>query len=86
MSHPDNKRERFLIGDREGKRRSKGRCNFKTVKERQEYQDAFRKRYRDTTKLCSCEMCGNPRKRGELTMQERRYNVSLNDIQIILKR
>jgi len=76
MSHPCNKRERFLIGDREGRRRSKGRCNFRTVKERQKYQDAFRKRYRNTTKLCSCEMCGNPRRlRGELTMQERRHGV-----------
>ena len=29
---------------------------------------------RNTTKLCSCPMCGNPRKYlGELTLQERRY-------------
>ena len=26
-------------------------------------------------KVCSCWMCGNPRKLGEITMQERRANL-----------
>ena len=74
MSHPCNKRESFLIGDRKGQRRVVGHCIYKTKGDRQEYLDIARKRQRNTTKRCSCEMCGNPRKYfGDLTMQERRY-------------
>lgn len=80
MSHPGNKRERFFIGDRKGQRRVVGHCIYKTKGDRQEYLDVARKRQRNTTKLCSCSMCGNPRRhRGELTMQERRYGVDSNE-------
>ena len=74
MSHPSNKRERFLIGDRKGKKRVIGYCTFKTIGDRQEYFNKASKRHRNTTKLCSCEMCGNPRKFfSEVTMQEKKH-------------
>jgi hypothetical protein len=73
MSHPCNKRERFLIGDREGKRRSKGRCIFKAIGERQAYLDTFRKRHRDTTKLCSCFLCEKPIKKQVLISKDKGF-------------
>jgi hypothetical protein len=77
MSHPRNKRERFLISDCKGRRRSEGYwrtlCAFKSDKERQQFFEKQKQIRRNTTKLCSCEMCGNPRRlRKEVTMQERK--------------
>jgi hypothetical protein len=81
MSHPGNKRERFLIGDRKGQRRVVGHCIYKTKGDRQEYLDVASKRRRSTTTLCSCAMCGNPRRlRGEITMQERRHGIDTKNV------
>jgi hypothetical protein len=72
MSHPLNKRERFLIGVR------------KSVKRTDSWGYAgkwlYRHRYlrRNTTKLCSCMMCGNARKWYGKTMQEKKFEESLN--------
>ena len=81
MSHPGNKRERFLIGDRKSQRRVVGHCIYKTKGDRQKYLDVARKRQRNTTKLCSCSMCGNPRRfYAELTMQERRHDIGSKNV------
>ena len=73
MSHPIDRRQRFLIGMRKGEKRAKGYWNrVAGTPEWFKLQGALR---RDTTKLCSCPMCGNPRRLlGELTMQERVQN------------
>jgi hypothetical protein len=73
MSHPVSKRERFLIGSHKGKKRAEGQCaSWKGDHEKWLFRNS--RRLRDTTKLCNCRMCANPRKVfGEATMQERRY-------------
>ena len=83
MSHPRNKRERFLIGERKGLKRSKGYWNcFPEIQDRKEAERltlSNARVRRNTTKLCSCEICGNPRrarwtnKKEKLTLQERRF-------------
>jgi hypothetical protein len=89
MSHPQNKRERFQIGNVKAKKRFNGEnvCSWlpeewseKKIKEWTEKGIGLR---RKTTKLCSCEMCGNPRrsqwntKLDKLTMQEKRFIQSM---------
>jgi hypothetical protein len=84
MSHPKNRLERHVIGYHHGVRRSNGysgrwplpkEWSEEKVKEWKERDIGLRK---DTTKLCSCSMCRNPRHSGwynsgdQLTMQERR--------------
>jgi hypothetical protein len=78
MSHPRNKRERFLIGDNKGRKRIK---EFKPSRflTKEWFKRQIRRR-RNTTKLCSCSMCGNPRRKSlkdKLTMQERKFFESL---------
>jgi hypothetical protein len=59
MSHPANKHARVDTGRNKSRSRVHGK------------QDP--RRFRNTTKLCSCYMCGNPRKYFEdITMQEKR--------------
>ena len=82
MPHPRNKRERSLIGKRKGEKRAKGETGGWTwetfsEEEKQERLRIWSYRRRDTTKICSCHMCGNPRrvewnKKDKLTMQERK--------------
>jgi putative IMPACT (imprinted ancient) family translation regulator len=81
MSHPNNRRERFLVG----KRKSYNRvflfycCDLHTKDELREMIERNSRHHRDTTKICSAvRCCGNPRKRGELTMQELRFFESCN--------
>lgn len=83
MPHPRNRRERFFIGKRKGEVRAAGEtCGFtwshRTEEEKQESLKRWAYLRRETTKPCSCSMCGNPRrnrwgkKSEQLTMQERR--------------
>ena len=81
MSHPKDRRHRFLIGETKGKRRGyrywNGMKHIKDDAEREKLLKRASYRRRDTTKCCSCSMCGNPRrdawnKKGKLTMQEKR--------------
>ena len=78
MSHPENRRERFLIGKKLGEKRGYGYWGgFYSVRDEARRKEDLRVasyKRRDTTKLCSCEMCGNPRKwsKDKLTMQEKK--------------
>jgi hypothetical protein len=57
MSHPKSRRERFLIGQRKGKKRAFGYWNgakFKNGNEKTEFLEKNAQLRRDTTKLCSC--------------------------------
>ena len=82
MSHPKDRRHRFLIGVRHGIRRAEGEVRglkSKTAFEKWAYLR------RNTTTLCSCSMCGNPRRtawkgKDKLTMQE----LKLEDIRNLL--
>lgn len=73
MSHPKNKRDRFLVGVRKGKKRADGYwgdCAGLTG----DFMEKMAQLRRNTTKLCSCAMCGNPRRKlKDLTIQEKRY-------------
>ena len=90
MSHPKNKRERFLIGDHKARKRFYGETvtwtwpeEWTEEKKEQWFQHAIALR-RKTTKLCSCQMCRNPRHsiyyKGDsrLTMQEVKFKQSLD--------
>jgi len=72
--HPHNKRERAIIGRFKGIKRTKG--HFHWMSDKDETKQLIEKEirlHRDTTKLCSCSMCGNPRKtlgNGNETFQE----------------
>lgn len=74
MSHPRNKRERFLVGKRKGEKRADGLCGNDSRES--EWFVRTARAMRDTTKLCSCTMCIGPRRNpwnkgdGKLTTQE----------------
>ena len=78
MSYPKNKRERFFIGDNKAKRRFYGETAIlSSTLEGREKRIAKR---RETTKLCSCSMCGNPRRKSwkdKLTIQEKKFFESI---------
>lgn len=79
MSYPKNKRERFLIGKHKGIRRALGEMDGFSSKE---YFERWAYLRRNTTKLCSCSMCGNPRRKAwkdKLTMQEKKFFESLRN-------
>jgi len=66
MSHPKNRHERKVVGKNKSKKRVPDFLSKDDF-------DKESRRYRDTTKLCSCAMCGNKRKFfGEKTIQEKR--------------
>ncbi len=84
MSHPKDRLERFLIGKRLGVKRSIGYWSgFKWVRDKSEegqleFRESAAYLRRNTTKLCSCSLCGNPRRvawkhKDKLTMQEKRF-------------
>ena len=82
MSYPKNKYERFLKGKRKAYERVSlfFSPNLHNKDKLEELVENCAKHYRDTTKRCSsCMCCGNPRKRGGLTIQERRFLSSLKD-------
>ena len=76
MPHPRNKWERFLTGKRKGEKRARGMSDtFDTYSSRWFVHTS--RLLRNTTKVCSCSMCGNPRhvewnKKDKLTLQEKR--------------
>lgn len=75
MSHPINKRERFLAGKQKGLKRVSlwyiGDLYTKEKKKKLELESS--RTHRDSTKRCSCFMCRNPRKNGEITLQEKKF-------------
>jgi hypothetical protein len=82
MSHPKDRRERFLIGKNKGNKRGYRYWNgFNYIKdpdEREELMAIASYKRRNTTKLCSCHMCANPRRgpwkgKDKLTMQEKKF-------------
>lgn len=86
MSHPKDKRERFLVGKNLGEKRVSGyfgrAAGFRSEKERIDFLEKNAQQRRNTTKPCSCSMCGNPRrvswsKKDKLTMQEKKFNEAL---------
>jgi hypothetical protein len=93
MSHPTNRRERFLVGKKLGEKRAFGYWGgFKrnngwshlSDAEILEHKKVASYKRRDTTKLCSCSMCGNPRRvawknKSKLTMQEIKFNEATKD-------
>jgi len=74
--HPENKRDRFVKGDKKGKKRVKG-----MMSKDPKFVERNIKLHRDTTKLCSCAMCGNPRKhlKTKKTTQEIKQQESEHD-------
>jgi hypothetical protein len=90
MSHPRNRLERRVIGYCHGVRRSYGywpegtrvfniSAGTRLPEEKmKEWRDRHIGLLKDTTKLCSCSMCGNPRRadyskgKSRLTMPERK--------------
>lgn len=82
MSHPRNKRERFLKGKWKGKKRAKALSSSFTT---EELFVRIARLLRNTTKLCSCSMCRNPRRnrynrgKARYTIQEIRAYDSYRD-------
>ena len=87
MSHPKDRRDRFLKGKRLGEKRAEGywgswKKGWSDLSEAEleEFKKAASFMRRNTTKLCSCSMCGNPRRvawKNKLTMQELKFIESL---------
>jgi hypothetical protein len=82
MSHPVDRRERFLIGKHKGERRVPPGIKFHSPEDEKRWYY----RRRNTTAVCSCSMCGNPRRndwnkgRDKLTMKEQRFKNWKEDI------
>jgi len=80
--YPKDRRHRFLIGVHHGIRRATG--EMRGLKSTTSFEKWAYLR-RNTTTLCSCSMCGNPRRtawkgKDKLTMQE----LKLEDINTLL--
>lgn len=74
MSHPVNRKERFLVGVKKSKKRVVNFYSQLTKLQHPEWVTKSERRHRHTTKLCSCMGCGNPRKYfDEKTIQEKRH-------------
>ena len=79
MSHPTNRRERFLKGQYHGEKRALGLYSYQERLKRPENFERASRILRDTTKLCGGPCCANPRhsgwnkNRGRLTMQELKF-------------
>jgi hypothetical protein len=79
VSHPVNKRERFLKSKNKGLSRAEGLFSDIRVENIRGENNIEKtaKLTRNTTKLCSCAMCGNARKFfGEKTRQEKKADES----------
>lgn len=78
MSHPRNKRERFLIGKRKGVKRAFGMTGPMDSWSEEWFQNTSRA-LRNTTKMCNCSICVNPRRslwskgKDRLTLQEKKF-------------
>jgi len=82
--HPKNKHHRIKIGIKKGIKRAKG---LSANDPNASWVDKTSKLLRNTTKLCSCSMCGNPRHNKwskAITIQEiknqDKVNNDLNDL------
>ena len=73
MSHPKNKRERFEIGKRKGWKRIQ---NWNGSKDN---LIIWSQQRRNTTKICSCSICGNARKYYGKTTQEQKFIQSIRN-------
>jgi hypothetical protein len=86
MPHPKNKQDRKRIGIKKGLKRATG---LSANTPNPVWFSETAKRLRDTTTICSCPMCGNPRNSKwsdePLTLQELKdkdkTNTELNDIE-----
>lgn len=71
IMYPKDRRHRFLIGKHKGEIRAAGMV--RELSDKQSFE-RWANRRRNTTTLCSCSMCGNPRRKArgkdKLTMQE----------------
>jgi hypothetical protein len=82
MSHPKDRRERFFIGCKKGKKRASGLLSYREKIKNPDLLEKFVQHRRDTTELCSCPMCGNPRKYfGEETIQQKRNSGWKSDLE-----
>lgn len=76
MTHPSNKLERKKIKIKKGKRRKELHCDDREI-------PGLVNIYGDHAALCSCSMCGNPRRffdgKEKLTIQERKHNDATQD-------
>jgi len=83
MSHPTNRRDRFLKGKHIGEKRAEGLYSYQERLKRPESFLAGTRRLRDTTKLCGRPCCANPRHNGwnvglgKLTLQELKFEEKL---------
>ena len=82
MSHPKDRRERFLVGVKKSRRRVADWFSFYGREKREEERELAARHLRDTTKRCGESCCTNPRKNGwakggGLTFQEERFLESL---------
>jgi hypothetical protein len=76
MPHPNNKLERLAIGCTRSKSRVKDFISYNKKKdpENSALIENWARKHRNTTKTCSCPMCGNPRRYfKDLPMQEKKY-------------
>jgi len=74
MSHPKNKLERFEVGVAKSKNRVMFFLSYRSSSITKEFLSIWSRKFRNTTKKCSCVMCGNARKfNNELSIQEIRY-------------
>lgn len=88
MPHPKNKHERSQLGKRKGRKRIAWKDCLKPSNWTQTKWDEYVAKqislHEDTTKLCSCDGCCNPRNAGygknsqRLTLQEKRQLESEN--------
>jgi len=77
MSHPVNKRERFLVGVKKSKKRVSRFYSYLTKIQHPDWVEKSAQRRRNCTKTCSCAGCGNPRKYfNEETIQEKRWKIA----------
>lgn len=82
MTHPTNKRDRFLKGVNKGNKRANAHLAGMTPTDKQkhkEFMERAKHLHRDTTKLCSCSMCCNKRKIEGETLQEQRAKIETDD-------
>jgi queuine/archaeosine tRNA-ribosyltransferase len=80
MTHPADRRHRFLIGKHKGERRARGywdKAYFKTESERNQFFIRQARLRRDTTKLCSCIFCQNySEKKANLYKRRTRWELT----------
>jgi len=71
MSRPQSKADRIAVGKTKGKKRAVGLMGAKAKADVIEH---WGHRLKDTSKMCSCAMCGNPRRKfKEKTIQEKKH-------------